>query len=245
MGCAARLSPGTVQVVLDYLCPLTGPVPAHLLSRPLLQRHHFLALSPETPAEYLAWPSVQQSRAVQLLQSVPVPPPDPSTPVNYSADSPGDNLCAHVRITPDLRLVFLWDDSGWLYHNVALMPFPADSDPSFERAYAIYAPDDFLPEPAYNITVTEEDDDSYWDSYGGGDDDADRAPVSSNKFDPNPNSEDAYWAQYSAVQGMSLSQPLQSFIDHLNQALETPLYPRHVQKGTLNTQMVKTNHRNA
>ncbi|KAF9481403.1 hypothetical protein BDN70DRAFT_876371 [Pholiota conissans] len=198
---ARGLSAGTVCVLLDYVCPLTGAVPPHLLSRPLLQRHHFLALSPEKPAEYLAWPSAQQSRAVHLLQSVPVPPPDSSISVNYSAHSAGDNLFAHARITPDLRLVFLWDNhAGWLYHNVALMPFPPDSYPSFERAYAVYAPEDFLPEPGYTLNVTHDDDDSYWDAYAGSDHD-DRAPASTNALDPNPNSEDAYWAQYSAVQG--------------------------------------------
>ena len=208
---AGELCAGTVRALLDYVCPLTGAVPPHLLSRPLLQRHHFLALSPENLAEYLAWPSAHQSRAVHLLQSLPVPPPDSSISVNYSADSAGENLCAHARITPDLRLTFLWDDSaGWLYHNVALMPFPPDSHPSFESAYAIYAPEDFLPEPAYTLNVSHDDDDSYWDAYAGSDHD-DRPPASTNALDPNPNSEDAYWAQYSAVQGMSLSDPTLTF----------------------------------
>ncbi|KAF8973952.1 hypothetical protein BDZ97DRAFT_1912399 [Flammula alnicola] len=194
-----EISRGTVEVVLDYLCPLSGPVPPHLLSRPLLQRHHFLALSPENAAEYLAWPSSEQSHAVHLLQSDPIPPHDHPLQVNYSADT--ENLLAHVRITPDLRLVFLWDNnSGWQYHNVALMPFPANSYPTFDRAYAAYAPDDFLPEPSYNVSVTDEDDDSYWNAYGGGDD-SEHPSISDDALAANPNSEDAYWAQYSTVQG--------------------------------------------
>ncbi|KJA29211.1 hypothetical protein HYPSUDRAFT_95982, partial [Hypholoma sublateritium FD-334 SS-4] len=172
-------------------------LPPALLSRPLRQRHHFLGLTPDDGAEYSAWPSADQSRAVFLLHSDPVPPVASPPTVAYSADP--EYITAHVRITPALRLLFLLDpDAGWLYHNVALMPFPPAADPSFDRAYAIYA-DDFLPEPQYALTV---DDDYYWDSYAGPDDgDAEPDPAKADAHDHNLNAEDAYWAQYSAVQG--------------------------------------------
>lgn len=197
---ATAISASTVHTVLDYLCPLAGPVPPHLLSRPLLQRHHFLAISPENAADYLAWPSPDQSHAVQLLQSQPIPSQDHSFPVNYTADA--ESLVAHIRITPDLRLLFLWDNTcGWQYHNVALMPFPADSYSSFEQALSAYSAEDFLPEPSYSVEITaEEDDDSYWNSYGGSDD-SEHLPVAANGLEQNLNSEDAYWAQYASVQG--------------------------------------------
>lgn len=186
-----------VQTALDHLLA-GGALPPALLSRPLRQRHHFLALGPDDGAEYLAWPSADQSRAVFLLHSEPVPPVASPPTVVYSADP--EYITAHVRITPALRLLFLRDpDAAWLYHNVALMPFPPAADPSFERAYAIYAQEDFLPEPEYALTV---DDDSYWDSYAGPDDgDADSDPPKADAHDHNLNAEDAYWAQYSAVQG--------------------------------------------
>ena len=44
----------------------------------------------------------------------------------------------------------------------------------------------------------------YWDSYAGPDDgDADSDPAKADTHDHNLNAEDAYWAQYSAVQGTS------------------------------------------
>ncbi|KDR85019.1 hypothetical protein GALMADRAFT_233586 [Galerina marginata CBS 339.88] len=194
----AAISPATVHVVLDYLCPLAGPIPPHLISRPLLQRHHFLALSPDNAAEYLAWPSPEQSHAVHLLQSEPIPTHDLPFPVHYLPDP--ESIQAHVRITPALRLVFLWDKNhGWLYHNVALMPFPANSYSSFDDALAACSPEDFLPEQSHHFTVQGDDDDSYWNAYGQGD--VPDHNSSSGYLDPNPSSEDAYWAQYATVQG--------------------------------------------
>ena len=67
------ITASAVQTVLDHLLA-GGALPPELLSRPLRQRHHFLALTPDDGAEYLAWPSADQSRAVYLLQTDPVPP---------------------------------------------------------------------------------------------------------------------------------------------------------------------------
>ncbi|PPQ64376.1 hypothetical protein CVT26_002083 [Gymnopilus dilepis] len=194
----SAISPATVHVILDYVRPLTGPVPPHLLSRPLLQRHHFLSLSPDDPADYLAWPSPDRSHAVQLLQESSASPHDLPLLVHYLPDP--QNFQAHVRITSELRLIFLWDKShGWQYHNVALMPFPPNTYSSLDDALSAFSPDDFLPEQNPSYAVKEEDDDSYWDAYGQ-DDDSDRHR-SSGLLDPNTSSEDAYWAQYSNIQG--------------------------------------------
>ena len=79
------------------------------------------------------------------------------------------------------------------------MPFPPNSYSSLDDALYAFSPDDFLPEQNPSYAVKEEDDDSYWDAYGQ-DDDSDRHR-SSGLLDPNTSSEDAYWAQYSNVQG--------------------------------------------
>ncbi|KAF8168072.1 hypothetical protein B0H34DRAFT_44193 [Crassisporium funariophilum] len=192
------ITPATVHIVLDHICPLSAPLPPHLISRPLLQRHHFLRLSIDNPADYLAWPSAEQSHAVQLLQNQQIPSHEIAFPIQYTADS--ENITAHVRITSDLWLSFIWDpEDGWQYHNVALMPFPSNSYTNFSDAFAAFSPDDFLPQHNYTVNVAEDDDDSYWDSYGQGEH-ADHA-TSGRKLDVNPNSEDAYWAQYATVHG--------------------------------------------
>lgn len=197
------ITAATVDTLLEYV---DRAIPPYLLSKPLLQRHHFLGISPDNPAEYLAWPSSDRSHAVRLLlQSHPIPPShDTPLCVNYTADP--ENILAHVRITPDLRLIFLWDSDQWLYHNLALMPFPPKSYSTFDDALVAYTSDDFLQEQSYSVTV---DDDSYWNSYGN---DSDQPSISADALDPTPSSEDAYWAQYSTVQGSPLL--ILSFTSH-------------------------------
>lgn len=186
------ITAATVDTVLEYV---DRGIPAYLLSKPLLQRHHFLGISPDNAEEYLAWPSPDRSHAVRLLlESHPIPPShDTPLCVNYTADP--ENILAHVRITPELRLVFLWDSNQWLYHNLALMPFPPNSYSTFNDALVAYSSDDFLQEQSYSLTV---DDDSYWNSYGN---DSDQPSISADALDETSGSEDAYWAQYSTVQG--------------------------------------------
>ena len=197
------LSAATVHIVLYHLCPLSGPLPPHIISTPLRQRHHFLALSPDSPVDYLAWPSPNQSHAVNLLQSLTLPSHDLIFPVQYVADP--ENVSAYVRITADIRLVFLWDVTGesWQYHNVTLMPFPTNSYASLTDAMALRSPDDFLPEqhPTNNVADEDDDDLSYWDSYGQGEV---SHHISKTSLVPEPSSEDAYWAQYLTIQGLYL-----------------------------------------
>jgi len=199
---AGPITPATVHLVLAHIAPLEAPLPPHLVSRPLLQRHHFLGLTPDNAAEYLVWPSEEQSHVAELLQNRPVPSHDESEEhliIQYTADT--ENLIAQVRITSDLRILFLWDNQhGWQYHNLATMPFPSNTYTEFSDAFAAYSPNDFLPEPTSPAAIAEDDDDSYWNAYGKGDD-LDQPQVSRPAQDANANSEDAYWAQYSSVQG--------------------------------------------
>ncbi|PPR06901.1 hypothetical protein CVT24_011591 [Panaeolus cyanescens] len=82
------------------------------------------------------------------------------------------------------------------------MPIPEPSYSDFQSAYALYSKEDFLPEQGFTVTVQDDDgDDNYWNAYGQSDD-TDQPPISANaKQDSALNSEDAYWAQYSSVQG--------------------------------------------
>jgi len=189
------ITAATVDTLLEYV---DRAIPPYLLSKPLLQRHHFLGISPDNPEEYLAWPSSGRSQAVRLLlQSHPISPShDSPLCVNYTADP--EHILAHVRIIPELRLVFLWDSNQWLYHNLALMPFPPKSYSTFNDALDAYTSDDFLHEQSYPVTANG---DSYWNSYGN---DSDQPSISANPLDAIPSSEDAYWAQYATVQGLPL-----------------------------------------
>lgn len=192
------ITAATVDTLLEYV---DRAIPPYLLSKPLLQRHHFLGISPDNPEEYLAWPSSDRSHAVRLLlQSLPIPPShDTPLCVNYTADP--ENILAHVCITPDLRLIFLWDSDQWLYHNLAFMPFPPKSYSTFNDALVAYTSDDFLQEQSYSVTL---DDDSYWNSYGKV---SDQPSIAADALSATPSSEDAYWAQYSTVQGLLLLIP--------------------------------------
>ncbi|ESK88909.1 hypothetical protein Moror_13271 [Moniliophthora roreri MCA 2997] len=220
------LHPTSVSVLLQYIAPpsqLTDPLPNHLISQSLLQRHFFLDLrDPSTdPASYLSWPSEDQQKIFSILESLPTPIDHHSSisSIRYSGDE--ESAFAHAEITTTgpkqdtsdgIRLIFQWDDrdSSWRYHNVALMPFPThsfDSPSSLPLVQKQTNPDNSTSMPAEHggsplITVDSHhnDEDSYWDAYGGEDDERLNAGLSrSNSTDPT--SEDAYWAQYSSVHG--------------------------------------------
>src|SRR5688500_7917843 len=110
------LSSSVVRTVADYICPLSGPVPPHLLSEPLRQRHVFLGIGPDNPVEYLGWPSERRERVVEMLQRQREIGEE--LEVCYTVD--GEHLFGHVRISPDTRLIFLLDPPTltWQYHNL-------------------------------------------------------------------------------------------------------------------------------
>ncbi|KAF9453788.1 hypothetical protein P691DRAFT_630850, partial [Macrolepiota fuliginosa MF-IS2] len=216
-----EIGTGDVVALLQYICPPSAlqPIPAHLLSRPLLQRHHFLAISPDDPAAYLTWPSDHPDTALALLECVNPDNLESTHPdVRYAADP--EAVYAHVRITPTiilpsshphsdtcLRLIFLWDQlsRSWRYHNSAPGSFSKDSHSDLSHAMTLFhSPDDFLQERSYTFTVDNfdgnNDDDAYWNAYSIA---GDIPPPSHRPIKPTPgtDAEDAYWAQYSTVQG--------------------------------------------
>lgn len=210
------ISPGTVQTVLNYLCPLSEPLPPHLLSSSLLKRHHFLQITIDDAQNYLCWPAHQSHLALSLLEALPhdfgnnFHLRDDLFSVRYSADP--ESLFAHIRIiagalhlSPDLRLVFIWETNSWRYHNLALMPFPPTSHSSLSDALAAFSPEDF--QDSYSLTLNnvqddDNDDDDYWNAYGQTDDPHAAKPHSAQNLS-SLNSEDAYWAQYSSIHGLS------------------------------------------
>ena len=226
------LPPNILHILLQYISPpseLTQPIPPHLLSKPLLQRHHFLSITPDTPDDYLCWsPSPEKkARALELLESRPRPVDDDQPtayPVQYSFD--GEDFFAHVDLSCGTgdgpRIVLQWDEHGdWRYHNVDLMPFPPGSRPLLEDVLIppplsvpvqTRATPPLVPgfDPAF-VDEDDGDDDDYWNAYGSTDigDSAysDGAPTSAKDVQ---SSEDAYWAQYASVQGK-----LQNFAEML------------------------------
>ncbi len=197
--------PSTIHRIIAHIFPSVEPLPPNLISKPLLQRHHFLGLTPDNATEYLAWPSANQSHVLQLLETQTLPYPDDHLSVQYTADR--EDLLAHVCITPNLRLLFLWEpENGWRYHDLAIMPFLPNSYADFSTAYSVYTQNDFLPEQIDDLEVScDNDEDAYWNAYDQGDGLLHRPPDPKTLED----SEDAYWAQYSSIQG---TRPTHRFI---------------------------------
>ncbi|OJA18724.1 hypothetical protein AZE42_01268 [Rhizopogon vesiculosus] len=201
----------TVHFILQYISPpslLTQSLPLHLLSKPLLQRHHFLQISPDTPVEYLCWPAPHSARAIELLDNFLTSTEDPDEySVRYTSDA--EHTYAHVQVVAQdegVRMLFQWDDQdGWKYHDTQLMPFPPTSRPTLEQATAeSYSADEVLEQAvsaASTIAADPNSEDDYWNAYGVPSEDLISALPPRNARDDSSDGEDAYWAQYSSVQG--------------------------------------------
>ncbi|KZT74652.1 hypothetical protein DAEQUDRAFT_659485 [Daedalea quercina L-15889] len=210
------IQPGFVHLILQYIAPpsqLTQPIPPHLLSKSLLQRHHFLQITPDNPHEYLCWPT-SGGRAIELLEDLPQPLDDEPVPYPVQYTSDAEQAYAHVGLpivdTDGARMVFEWDEAdGWKYHDLAMMPFPPGSRATLQelttketghvqRAVSQVSETSYVVEPYANGS----DDDDYWNAYGSQDDAAayNNDPLMSNK-DAEAGTEDAYWARYSSVHG--------------------------------------------
>jgi hypothetical protein len=217
------LLPYHVQLILQYIVPpseLEQPIPSHLLSRQLLQRHVFLEIQPTDSPSYLSRDPSSRDRAISLLESVRKPFDDLESPlpVAYLADR--ETAFAHVHLrsldAEGLRLVFEWDasDASWKYHDVGLMPFPVATRPTLDNSDTPsvsdereVSPDD----PVSPQSLSDDEDNSYWNSYTAPDDEQ-AAPVLRviNADKDDADDEDAYWAQYSSVQGTLLPSHLKS-----------------------------------
>ncbi|KAA1468238.1 hypothetical protein DENSPDRAFT_833480 [Dentipellis sp. KUC8613] len=206
------LLPYDINLPLHYISPpsqlASNPIPPHLISPPLLHRHHFLQISPEDAADYLCWPSQNRDRAIALLESFHAPSDDEaaSYPVQYVSDAEHTYAHAHIRPTgtDGLRLVFQWDRNGsWRYHDANLMPFPPSSHTSLTDALSTAMHNTASNGANHNVSDSGEhsdgDDADYWNSYGGGDDSPQLHRAHSK--DGSEVGEDAYWARYTSVHG--------------------------------------------
>ena len=237
------ISPYSINLILQYISPpsqLARPIPPNLLSHSLLKRHALLEISSEDSSSYLCWPSSDRDRAIQLLESLPMSLDEltPDFPVAYAIDPEHAYAHVHVKSTGDdgLRLVFEWDgEETWKYHDANVMPFPSGTHPSLGDAPTNVVS---IPIPVSEFGGEKQDkggdgdvknanDDAYWNSYGVEDDDRAQLPSSTSK-DETDASEEAYWARYASVQGMSRSLwRLRTQISHSDHApLKVRLTPR-------------------
>ncbi|TFY81582.1 hypothetical protein EWM64_g2428 [Hericium alpestre] len=210
------LLPYHINLTLQYISPpseLDEPIPRHLLSTALFQRHHFLNISFHDSANYLCWAHVNRDHAIELLEALPTAIDDEtlaSFPIHYTSDA--EHSYAHVHILPSgdhgLRLVFQWDgEESWRYHDANLMPFPPGSHASLDQALVGSDTDVATSTIAthHNSDGDHSDkgeDADYWNSYGAHDEDV--SPRLSRNVASKAGSElgeDAYWAQYASVQG--------------------------------------------
>ena len=200
----------TVELVLQYIAPLTDPLPPHLISTPLRQRHHFLQISPSSPVDYLCWPSPDNAKIIDLLDRLPPLFDQVSYPTRYTSDP--ESTLAHVQISSNaegLRMLFHWDDThAWTYHDLRLMPFPSSCFSTPQESLASNSACGAGPLPhlspdlvAEADQINSDSDDSYWDSYGAAGHDLTSHSPPRNPSKPDPVGEDAYWALYASVQG--------------------------------------------
>lgn len=212
----SKMNPSNVeQHNVDYILQFISPpsnlqaIPIHALSRALMQRHHFLSISADTPQEYLSWPSNDDGKAgkeaVDLLEQYYTYAHHHPYSTVYTSD--GDYTYGHVAlscsgITKGIRLVFQWDFSSesWKFHDLKTMPFPegAKSSPLVVSPFSTQVMSTPVLVTGGGSPVSEDDDDAYWNAYGTEDRSYGGAGPPSIK---EPGSEDAYWAQYSAIQG--------------------------------------------
>ena len=198
----------TVDLVLHLISPLSDPLPPHLISTPLRQRHHFLQISPSSPVEYLCWPSPDNAKTIDLLDRLPPLSDHASFSTRYTSDP--ESTVAHVQISSDahgLRMLFHWDETdGWKYHDLRLMPFP---NPSYSTPHeslqvgsnsACNAADPSRHSSPEVDHINSADDDAYWDAYGAVGYDLTSSVLPQSGTDA-VKGEDAYWAQYASVQG--------------------------------------------
>jgi hypothetical protein len=236
----------TVATVLEYLHPaLSLPLPPHLLSTSLIQRHHFLSLTPDDPRAYLSWPSTavvaedeSGPSAIDVLAALSPRGEDNVMPypIRYTTD--GETIYAHVlaeasSLNKIVRIVFQWDGvDAWKYHDASTAPLPQSN---FESPAAAISASTAISVPVPQTSHTfeqrahseDEGDDDYWNSYGASDDiDREHAGRQFASQDSSSVGEDAYWAQYGSVHGNLLLTSLKAILiyhTHRYRGLDYPI----------------------
>ncbi|KAL5641068.1 hypothetical protein ACGC1H_001517 [Rhizoctonia solani] len=182
----------TISLTLQYLLP-PSELPTHLISRPLLQRHNFLSISPSDTAAYFCWPhpNADPEKSVAALEHLATQDHEQlvkTAEIRYKPQASfSDAVQARVWLGNAVQLVFIWeedqDGAGWRYFDADYRPLPPNCSSTLT--------------PALQVTPPEQDQeqevsaDDYWAGYGSG----------SSPRSPHADDEDAYWASYGAVHG--------------------------------------------
>jgi hypothetical protein len=209
------LFPQVLQQLALHLFPPTATViPKKLLSTPLFQRHHFLDISPEDPADYLCWPSADSSSIIENLASIDREHLSFDKLVQeavYSADSESTLVWVPIHSSNShLQLLLLHDPEDpsipWKYHDLQLFSLPQNSYTNLEAAIqAIH------PQPLTAMdTLYPESAEAFWEGYASS---GTSSPVVSDRqitAEPDSTEEKTerdYWSRYSDVQGQCLPKP--------------------------------------
>lgn len=240
-----KMNPSNVeQHDVDYILQFISPpsqlqaIPISGLSRAMMQRHHFLNISTDTPYEYLSWPSNDDGKAgreaIDLLERYCTYAHHHPYKAAYTSD--GDYTYGHValscsELSQDIRLVFQWDfaTGSWKYHDLKTMPFPerVKTSPQAVSPFSTQVMSTPMLVTGGGSPASDDGDDAYWNAYGNEERSCGGPPSTS----INENgSEDAYWAQYSAIQGWWLfpaecRASLMSKPNHMFNPQEPPTQP--------------------
>lgn len=215
---ATPIPPHVVHTVFQYILPPSLPMPLHLLSRPLIERHHFLSISATDPASYLCWPSSYTDQVTEALEGGLQDPlmSEPEHDVRYSAPD-HETLLAHVRPHAESRLqiVFAWDTrtETWGYHDARMLPFPELSLSSLDialadRRKALPTVESFCKvenQLLHGSRSSSPASDNFWAGYNSRSSPTTPAIPVNVVADDDGKAEAAYWASYSTVYGESSS----------------------------------------
>ncbi|CUA73997.1 hypothetical protein RSOLAG22IIIB_01518 [Rhizoctonia solani] len=194
------LASHTISLALQYLLP-PSELPTHLISRPLLQRHNFLSISPSDAAAYLCWPhpNADAEKSVAALEHLATQDHEQlvrSAEIRYQPQaSSSDAAQARVWLGNAVQLVFIWeedqDGAGWRYFDADHRPLPSNCSHTLTPALQVTPP-----EQDQERDVVSADD--YWAGYDSGS--SPRSPRIPER-ELAADDEDAYWASYGAVHG--------------------------------------------
>lgn len=178
-----------INLTLQYLLPPTAPLPIHLLSKDLLQRHHFLRITPDVPEEYFCWPTFPSS-AASIIQDLEFRAGNETLlnkeqhDITYEHDEEGSRARVRLSDELDLYIMFVWQDSdepgsdgeaGWRYYDIKRLPITPShhavaSEPKGETQPMTFINQHDLDSPelsggAYTRSSSPSSD-AYWDNYG-------------------------------------------------------------------------------
>ncbi|KDN36033.1 hypothetical protein RSAG8_11119, partial [Rhizoctonia solani AG-8 WAC10335] len=189
----------TISLALQYLLP-PSELPTHLISRSLLQRHHFLSISPSDTAAYLCWPhpDADSEKSVAALEHLATQDHEQlvkTAEIRYQPQaSSSDAAQARVWLGNAVQLAFIWeedqDGAGWRYFDADHRPLPPNCSSTLTPALQVTPP-----EQGQEQDVSTDD---YWAGYDSG-----SSPHSPRipERELTADDEDAYWASYGAVHG--------------------------------------------